>query len=81
MRKVKFRRWIPRIDEKTDFGTKAKVGTNCWEDGFPNEGFFHEWASDYEESSEGFGNFTVAIIELDNGMIEKVLPTNIQFID
>jgi hypothetical protein len=45
MRKVMFNKWIPRIDEPSQLGTKVKEGTNCWEKGFPNAGLFHQWAN------------------------------------
>lgn len=81
MRKVKFNKWIPRVDEKTTLGTKPKEGTNCWEKDFQNEGFFHQWANAYEESSEGFGNYTVALVELPDGTISEIFPSNIRFAD
>ncbi len=82
MRKVKFKRWIPRVDVKTELGLgiKAKEGTSCWEEDFQNEGLFHQWANAYEESSAGFGNYTVALVELSDGTIEEVLPVKLVFI-
>jgi len=81
LRKVMFNKWIPRVDEKTELGTKVKEGTNCWEKDFPNAGLFHQWASAYEESSEGFGNYTVALVEMTDGAIEQVLPSSLKFVD
>ena len=81
MRKVKFNKWIPRVERKTELGTKTKEGTYCWEKEFPNDGVFHQWANTYEESSEGFGNYTVALIELTDGTIIEILPSNIKFIN
>ena len=81
LRKVMFKRWIPKVDQKTELGTKAKEGTNCWEENFSNAGLFHQWASACEESREGFGNYTVALVEMPNGTIEEVLPSNLKFID
>lgn len=80
LRKVMFNKWIPRVDVKTEFGSKAKEGTNCWEKDFQNVGFFHQWANAYEESSEGFGNYTVALVEMTDGTIEQVLPSNLKFV-
>jgi hypothetical protein len=80
MRKVKFNKWIPRVDEPTHLGSRAKEGTACWENGFPNEGLFHQWANAYEESTAGFGNFTVALVEIEDGTIVQVLPMNIKFV-
>ena len=80
MRKVKFNKWISKIEEGTGFVPRYKEGTNCWEKEFPNDGIFHQWASAYEESSEGFGNYTVALVELSDGTITEVLPSNIKFV-
>lgn len=83
MRKVAFRKWIPleyeKVEDKINY-SKAKAGTNCLEEGFPNEGMFHQWANAFEESSAGYGNYTVALIELKDGSIIEVLPTNIRFL-
>lgn len=81
LRKVIFNKWIPRVDEKTELGTKAKEGTNCWEKDFPNAGLFHQFGCSYEEFESGAGNFTVAIVELTDGTIEEVLPINLKFVD
>jgi hypothetical protein len=80
LRLVKFNKWIPRVDEKTSFGSKAKDGTNCWETEFINEGIFHQWANAYEESSAGFGNYTVALVEIQDGTIVEVIPSKLKFI-
>lgn len=80
-RKVMFKKWIPIVYEKAELGTNRKIGTGCWEDGFPNAGLFHQWAAAYEESSDGFGNYTVALVEMPDGTIEQVLPQNIKFVD
>jgi len=77
-RQVKFKRWITAVHD--DKG-KLKEGTRCWDSDFIHYGWFHQWAAAYEESSEGFGNYTVALIELENGTIEQVLPSNVKFLD
>ncbi len=79
LRKVMFKKWIAReydADSKT-----TKTGTNCWEPEFKNSGLFHKWGNAYEESIEGFGNYTVAIVELSDGTITEVFPSNIKFIN
>lgn len=83
LRKVVFNKWIPIVYENINEGksVRPKDGTNCWEKDFLNSGWFHQWANSYEESSEGFGNYTVALVEMPDGTIESVLPTNIKFID
>jgi hypothetical protein len=80
MRKVKFRLFIKPI-YSDEIRRIAVPGTRCWEEGFPHEGIFHQWAATYEEGTEGFGNYTVALVELPDGTVESVLPCNIQFIN
>lgn len=80
LRKVVFNKWIPKVEEKQSYGSTTKVGTGCWETEFKNEGLFHQWGYAYEESSEGFGNYTVAIVELQDGTVIEVLPSNVKFI-
>jgi hypothetical protein len=83
MRKVLFKKWIPREIEKAGIYPfdRTLKGTACWEEGFLHEGIFHQWASAYEEFESGAGNYTIALIELPDGTMEEVLPTNIKFID
>lgn len=76
MRKVLFKKWIPGEYE----GHLIKTGTNTWEAGFSGEGLFHCWGFGYEEFESGAGNYTYAIIELPDGTIEEVLPSNVKFI-
>ena len=42
-------------------------------------GLFHGWGSAYEEFDAGPGNFTIAIVELDDGQIETFIPELIKF--
>jgi hypothetical protein len=79
MRKVMIKKWIPCKRETTL--VQCEEGTNCFEKEFETPGLFHQWASAYEESSEGFGNYTVALVELNDGTIEEVLPKHVQFVD
>ena len=80
MRKVLFKKWIPREIEKFQLGERTKKGTGCFMEEFTEKGLFHQWAAAYEEGSAGFGNYTVALIELPNGEIVQMLPSNIKFI-
>ena len=82
MREVLFKRWIPKeVDQSSGVFQHPKKGTNCWESEFTHGGYFHQWANACEESSEGFGNYTVALIENPiDGTIESVLPSNVKFI-
>ena len=80
MRKVRFKRYIPSVySNESPFSLVP--GTKCWEKDFTHEGLFHQWAAAYEEGTEGFGNYTVALVELPDGTVEPVLPCNIQFIN
>jgi hypothetical protein len=51
---------------------------SAWEE--VGEAFFHGFGSDYEESSEGFGNFSTAIVEWPTGQIEMVRADKIRFL-
>lgn len=81
LRKVMFKQWIPAIHNKAEIGTTLQAGTSCWESDFKQAGLFHQWASAYEEFESGAGNYTVALVELPNGEIKEVLPSNIKFMD
>jgi len=85
LRKVSFKKWIPGVYEmpasSISGSSKLKPGTQCWEAEFCNTGLFHQWAVTYEETSAGFANYTVGLIELFDGTIESVLPSQIKFLD
>ncbi len=65
MRKVKFKKWL---------GSK-------FENEFNQNGLFHKWGSNYEEFENGAVNYNVAIIELEDGSIEEILPESLKFDD
>lgn len=44
------------------------------------EGFFLRFGEEAEELETGFGNFTVALVEDDEGYIHSVCPTSLRFI-
>jgi hypothetical protein len=44
------------------------------------EGLFHLWGVDFMEFESGPGNYTVAIVEREDGTIEKIDADLIQFI-
>jgi len=82
LRKVLFKKWIPIEWGKSDNWNKPRVeGTGCWENEFINEGLFHQWGNGYEEFESGPGNYSVALVELPNGEMIEVLPTNLKFIN
>jgi hypothetical protein len=81
MKKVLFKKWIPIEWNENLMGNKQQIkGTNCWEPEFKNEGLFHQWANAYEEFENGAGNYTVGLVELKDGTIIEVLPTNLKFV-
>lgn len=68
------------VSKPGTYGAENIPGTNCWEKCFPNEGLFHQWGNAYEEGNENFGNYTVALVEIEDGTIVEVLPGNIKFV-
>lgn len=44
------------------------------------EANFHQWGLDFEEFETGAGNYSTAIIELDNGVVENIPAEHIEFI-
>lgn len=88
MRKVLFKKWIPLEylrDENGEVRTTERgeylpdPNTKCWSD-YIHEGIFHQWANAYEEFETGAGNYTVALIEIEDGTIVEILPTNVKFL-
>lgn len=47
----------------------------------PVRGWFHMWASDFEEFDAGPGNQTVAIVEQDDGNVVTCPPDTVRFLD
>ncbi len=48
----------------------------------PVKGLFHQWAQQYEDCGDaGIGNYTVALIELDDGRVVEADPDTVQFLD
>lgn len=45
------------------------------------KGVFHQWGSDYEEYETGPGNYSVGIVELEDGSVQRFIPENIKFIE
>lgn len=81
MRKVLFKKYIPPVYEKSgQFTNKVKEGTGKWKENFNVEGSFLHWGVDYEELQNGAGTYTVCFVELKDGTVEKVLPSNIKFL-
>lgn len=65
MRNVLIKKWDP-INRK-------------YEEEFSTQGIFHQWAPMYEEFESGPGNYTVALVELYDGIVVEVPPKCIKF--
>jgi hypothetical protein len=80
MRKVLFKKWIK--PERKMIGSTSVLlkGTGCYEEEFKNKGHFLTWGTSWEEVGDGVGNFTIAIVELEDGTLQEVLISNLKFI-
>lgn len=63
------------------FEYTMQVGTIACGKTEVGEAKFHQWGMDYEEFETGPGNFSVAIIEFQDGSVQTVSPELIKFID
>lgn len=87
MRPVKFKKWIePKYQEGANSVNCRTThtplpGTNCWENDFLHTGIFHQWANACHDSGDGFGNYTIALVEVADGTVIEVLPSNLKFMD
>lgn len=80
MRKVLFKRWVNLAYVKHEGYTSPKAGTDCWGP-MENKGLFHCWGLNSVEAGETVATDSVAIIELQDGTVERVAPEAIQFVD
>lgn len=73
--------WNSGTYYKQDMYTRAKFFRDNREYWIKREvhGMFHQWGVDFEEFDSGPGNYTVAIVELDDGTIVTPTTTNIKF--
>lgn len=44
------------------------------------EALFHQWGMNYEEFEQGAGNFSTAIIELEDGTVKNIPAEHVRFI-
>jgi len=63
------------------YETKHIYGEHRNERTLKGEAYFHQFGNTYEQFNDGVGNMTTAIIELDDGTLIEVLPTDIVFMD
>lgn len=66
----------------------CRVTTKVWDENERKQvelifdGIFHEWGSEAEYGdNNGFGNFSIGIVEAENGRVYTVNPNHIQFTD
>ncbi len=45
------------------------------------EARFHQWGLNYEDSENGPGNYSTAIVEFDDGTVDNVPAELVQFLD
>lgn len=45
-----------------------------------NFGYFHTWGIEFEQIGIEVANYSIALVELEDGRIVKVLPENLLFI-
>lgn len=57
---------------------KTVLGKGIWTE--KEIGLFHQWANDFEGYESGPANFTIALVEKEDGTIVKVTPEHIKFI-
>jgi len=87
MRKVLYKKWIPAEfpPQSNAFTGQSRTlplkGTNCFEEEFTGAGTFLAWGIDYQLVDGGVGNYTTALVELPNGEVIEMLPSNIKFVE
>ena len=75
MRKVEVTKW-----KRDGYKYVKDEKGNCVRE-FDCIGTFHAWGIEYEEGEYGYGNFSTAIVELDNGQIVTPAANMIRFLD
>lgn len=69
MRKVE----CTRITYERDGNNRKTIETKV-------QGLFHQWGNEYEELDTGAGNYSVGLVELQDGTMETFIPQRIKFI-
>jgi hypothetical protein len=78
-RRVTFKKFIPKEYMKGANVSSILInGTGVWEDGYQHEGIFLEWGLSTNKSDQVV---SVALVEVEGGGIEEVLPRHIKFTD
>lgn len=73
MRRVRTFKWVERIKEDGGFEKKYH------EKVFDRDGWFHTFGVSYDDTGNGVGNYSTAIIEFDDGTVEDFSVNDIQF--
>lgn len=68
MRKVE----CTRITYERDGNNRKTIVTKV-------QGLFHQWGNEYEELDTGPGNYSVGLVELQDGKMETFIPERIRF--
>ncbi len=78
-RKVKIFEWTKArgVDGKE---LRNESGSFYNEKAWTGTGLFHQWGCDYEEFETGPGNFSTAIVEMEDGTIQNVPCDMVQFV-
>jgi hypothetical protein len=81
MKKVMYKKLIPIQYEQLSNGNKKVVeGTGKFQDEFSSEGVFITWGTNYAELSNGVGQYSIAIVQTPEGLIEGVHISNLKFV-
>lgn len=88
MRNILFKKWIPaewpegtHSRNQNTYGHYKLKGTGCYSDLFTEKGKFLAWGVGYEELAAGVGQYTLAIVELEDGTVCEKSICHIKFID
>jgi hypothetical protein len=77
MRKVAYKKWIPKEPDPLRFGG-TMPGTGKMETDFTHKGTFHCWG--FELDPEYKTSITVAFIEKEDGTMITLMPSDIKFL-
>lgn len=90
-----FNKWInttfqnKETNEKITQRSYPPGGSQLWNiisggkfnEGYETAGLFHCWGTSYEESDTNYGNYSIALVEDNEGFVHEVLPGNLKFIE
>lgn len=74
MRLIQFKEWIPPVYE----GNKV-IERGHYSEEYTGTGYFHQWGVSWEEIGTNGVNYTIGIIELEDGTIQEIPAFNIKF--